>query len=77
MNVEEFIHKIEEEYEDLQPGKMKPDSEFRKLLDWNSINALIMISLIDTEYDVQINADDIQKSITVNDLFEKVKKRTG
>jgi len=73
--ISEFIQKIEAEFEDLEPGKLKPESNFREAFEWNSINALILIALIKTEYNVSINAEDIQKSKTVNDIFEIVKSR--
>lgn len=73
--IEEFIQKIEAEFEDLEPGKLKADSSFREVFEWNSINALILIALIKTEYNVSINAEDIQKSKTVNDIFTIVKSR--
>jgi acyl carrier protein len=73
--ITEFIQKIEAEFEDLEPGKLKPESNFREAFEWNSINALILIALIKTEYNVSINAEDIQKSKTVNDIFEIVKSR--
>ena len=75
MDVQEFILKIEQEFEDLEPGKLQPDSIFRDHFDWNSINALVIIALIDAEYDVAINANDLKASKTINDLFGIIKKR--
>ncbi len=77
MNVEDFIKKIENEFEDLEKGKLKPDSKFRDIFEWSSINALILIALIDTEYNVGINAEDLRSSETVNDLFKIIIKRAG
>lgn len=77
MNVENFIKKIENEFEDLEKGKLKPDSKFRDIFEWSSINALILIALIDTEYNVGINAEDLRSSETVNDLFKIILKRAG
>lgn len=73
--IEEFIKNLEAEFEDLEPGKLKAESNFREAFEWNSINALILIALIKTEYNVSINAEDIQKSKTINDIFEIVKSR--
>jgi acyl carrier protein len=73
--IEDFIKNIEAEFEDLEPGKLKPESNFREAFEWNSINALLLIALIKTEYNVSINAEDIQKSKTVNDIFTIVKSR--
>jgi acyl carrier protein len=75
MNIEDFISKIEDEFEDITPGSLKPESKFRSVVEWNSVNALIFIALVSNEYDVVINGNDIEKSQTVNDLFELVKKR--
>jgi acyl carrier protein len=75
MTIKDFITRIEEEFDDLDPGVLKPESNFREAFEWNSINALILIALVKTEYDVTINAVDITKSKTVNDLYTIIKAR--
>ncbi len=75
MNIEDFIARLEEEYEDLVPGTLKPGSVFREVFEWNSINALILIALVKTEYDVTVNAEDIATSRTVEDLFRIIQSR--
>jgi acyl carrier protein len=77
MKIEDFIAKLEEEYEDLVPGTLKPASVFREVFEWNSINALILIALVKTEYDVTINAEDIATSKTVEDLFLIIQSRVA
>ncbi len=73
--IEDFIKHLEAEFDDLKPGTLKPESNFRDAFEWNSINALILIALIKTEYNVAINAEDIQLSKTVSDIFSIVKSR--
>ncbi|MFH0895874.1 MAG: acyl carrier protein [Bacteroidota bacterium] len=73
--IEDFIKKIEAEFDEMEPGKLLPESNFREKFEWNSVNALIIIALVNTEYDVTINADDLRTSVTVNDLFNIVKSR--
>lgn len=75
MKIEDFIAKLEEEYEDIAPGSLKPQSVFREVFEWSSINALILIALVKTEYDVTINAEDIATSKTINDLFRIIETR--
>ncbi|HKK10324.1 MAG TPA: acyl carrier protein [Bacteroidales bacterium] len=72
MSIEKFIDLVEEEFEELEKGTLKPDSNFREYFEWNSVNALIIIALVDSEYDVSINAEDIQNSESVQDLYNKV-----
>jgi len=72
MKVEKFIELIEEEFDELESGSLKPESDFRENFEWNSVNALIIIALVDSEYDVSISANDIQSAKTVQDLFNKI-----
>ncbi|MCK9219778.1 MAG: acyl carrier protein [Bacteroidales bacterium] len=75
MKIEDFIAQLEEEYEDIAPHTLKPDSVFREVFEWSSINALILIALVKTQYDVVINAEDIANSQTVQDLFTIIQSR--
>jgi len=75
MKIEDFIARLEEEYEDLAPGSLNPGSVFREVFEWNSINALILIAMVKTEYDVTINAEDIATSKTVEDLYRIIESR--
>ncbi len=77
MNIEEFIKQIEGEFDDLKPGVLKPDSKFREVFEWNSINALILIAMVKTEYDVTLTADDLVKSKTVKDIYSVVESRVN
>lgn len=75
MRIEDFIAHLEEEYEDIPGGTLKPGSIFREVFEWSSINALILIALVKTEYDVTINAEDIAKSKTIEDLYKIIQAR--
>lgn len=75
MNVEEFIKHIEAEFDDLNPGVLKADSNFREIFEWNSINALILIAMVKTEYDVSLSADDLIKSKTLQDIHTLIINR--
>jgi len=77
MKIEDFVTHIEEEFDDITPGTLKPDSIFREVFEWNSINALILIAMVKTEYDVAINAEDIAKSKTVQDIYRIIEARVA
>lgn len=70
--IEEFIQKVEGEFDDMEPGKLRPDSVIREHFTWDSINALIFIAHVNVEYDVVISADDLVKSVTIQDLYNLV-----
>ena len=77
MNINEFIKNIEDEFDDLKPGLLKPESNFREVFDWNSINALILIAMVKTEYDVTLTAEDLIKSKTVENIYKIVETRVS
>jgi len=77
MVIEEFISKIETEFDDIKPGILKPESKFADVLDWNSVNALTIIALVDCEYDVILTADDFQGAITVQDIFNIIQAKSA
>jgi len=77
MKIEEFIARIEEEFDDIEPGTLKAESIFREVFEWNSINALILIALVKTEYDVAINAEDIANSKTVEDIYRIIESKVA
>lgn len=75
MNIEDFIEKLENEFDELEKGTLKSDTNFSDIEEWSSMHALIIIALIDTDYNVTINGEDLQKCKTVNDLFKIVRTR--
>jgi acyl carrier protein len=76
MEIQEFIKKIEAEFEELTPGVIVPESKFRDVLDWSSVNALTVIALVDCEYDVILTSEDFQKSETIHDLFSIIQSKS-
>jgi len=75
MLIEELIEKLEIEFE-LSKNSLIPSTSFRELEDWSSMHALILIALVDTEYSVTINGEDLQSIITVTDLYNLILTRS-
>jgi len=73
--IQEFIQKIEEEFENIKPGTLTPDSKLRENFEWDSVNALVFIAMVNVEYDVSLNAEDLQASDTVGDIFNLIVSR--
>lgn len=73
MTIENFVLHLEGEFEDILPGTLKPDSHFREVFNWNSINAVVMMAMVKTEYDVTLSAEDVATSNTIDDLFQIIK----
>ena len=75
VDIHQFITNVEEEFEDMPKGALKPDSNIRDHFTWDSINALIFIAHVNVNYNVEISAEDLINSGTVNDLYNVIRSR--
>ncbi len=75
MNITDFIAKIEDEFEDIQPNSLVSTDVLAEKFTWDSINALIFLAHVNVEYDVEITADELIKSKTVQDLYDLVESK--
>ena len=74
-DISEFIKKIEFEIDEIEAGTLKPDTKYREMEDWSSMLGLIFIALIDTEYGITINGEELINAITIQDLYDVVKSK--
>lgn len=75
MELNEFITKVAEQFEDTDPEEINANTEFKKLDEYSSLVALSLLAMADEEYDVVLKGDDIRNSVTVEDLFNIVKSK--
>jgi acyl carrier protein len=72
MDLQEFIGKFAEQFDNTDPSEFKADTEFKALDEWSSMYALSIIAMIDDEYGITIKGDDIKNSETIEGLFNVV-----
>lgn len=76
MDLGEFTGKIKEEFEeDYNMEDLNPDTHIKDMVWWSSMHMLVVIALIDSEYDVILTTDEIKKATTLRSLFEIVKAK--
>ena len=75
MELKEFIENFAEQFDDTESSEIQADTEYRELDDWTSLTALSIIAMIDEEYDVQLKADEMRKTQTIQELFDLVKSK--
>lgn len=75
MELKEFIENFAEQFDDTDASEIQADTEYRELDEWTSLTALSIIAMIDEEYDVQLKADEMRKTQTVQELFDLVKSK--
>ena len=75
MEINDFINNFVDQFDETDASELNSDTEFKALDEWSSLSSLSIIAMIDEEYDVTINGNDIRKSDTIEDLFNIVKSK--
>ena len=72
MEIKEFIENFAAQFEDTEEAVFTPETKFRELDEWSSLTALSVIAMIDEEYDLQLKAEEMRKTNTIQELFDLV-----
>jgi len=75
MEMNEFIEKFAEQFDETPAESLNNETIFRELEEWSSLIALSVIAMIDEEYNITITGDDMKKQTTIGDLFNLVSSR--
>lgn len=75
MEIKEFIEHFAEQFDDTELSELKPETVFHELDEYSSLIALSIIAMADEEYGVTLNANDMSSSVTIEDLYNKVKEK--
>ena len=69
MELNEFVVRFAEEFDETPEDQFKADTEFKSLEEWSSLTALSIIAMIDEQMDKTVTGADIRASKTIEDLF--------
>ncbi|HRP58687.1 MAG: hypothetical protein KF732_02090 [Flavobacteriales bacterium] len=75
ISLEEFVKNIESEIEDLEPGELTAEINYRDIETWSSMYALIIIAYVDSEFNVTLSGDDLRKCNTLKELYFLIKSK--
>lgn len=75
MSLKEFVGKFADCFNQTKPETISASTKFAELDEWGSMMTLIVIAMIDADYEKTITAEDLKRVTTVADLFEIVKHK--
>lgn len=75
MELNEFVEKFAEQFDDTDPSEIKADTRFRDIDEWSSLVGLSVIAMVDEECDVLLKGEDMRQANTPAELFEIVKSK--
>lgn len=70
MEINEFIEKFAEIFDDTDAATLSPETNFRELDEWSSLSALGVIALADEDFDVELSGNEMKKANTIQELFD-------
>jgi acyl carrier protein len=75
MELSTFIANFANQFEETEANLITGETKFKELEEWSSLIALLLISMIDDEYNVKITGDDVRNVSSTQDLFDIVTSR--
>jgi len=58
----------------LDPKRLDSESLFKEVIEWNSINSLVLSVVIESEYGVLLEKEDYNNANTISDLEDIIRK---
>ena len=75
MKLNDFIAHFAEQFDYTESSVFKPETAFRDLDEWSSLMALSIIAMVDEEYNVTLQGNDMKAAVTIEDLFHIVESK--
>ena len=75
MDINIFIEQFADLFDETDASEIQASTPFRDLNEFSSLIALSFISMVQEEYDVLLDGDEIRSAVTVEDLFNLVKSK--
>ncbi|MCF8463373.1 MAG: hypothetical protein K9G41_00925 [Flavobacteriales bacterium] len=76
MELTRFIALLASEFDDLDPNIIGSDSVYKEVIEWNSINSVVLSVIIEAEFGVLLEKEDYQKAVTVAELLELIQTKS-
>ncbi|MFD0700100.1 acyl carrier protein [Myroides pelagicus] len=71
--MKEFLEKIKEALE-IEDRDIQMTDNFKEYDEWDSLNKLSLIVMIDEEYDVQVPDDKVNSCSSLQELYDEIQK---
>jgi len=72
MNIEQFIRDFASQFDETDLSEFQPETIYRELEEWSSLNALAVLNMIGKKYAVLLKPEEMRQTSSVLELFELV-----
>jgi len=78
MTLEQFIVRFREEFEYLEEDEiLEPSTLFQEIDGWDSLTAIMILEMIDDEFEADISGDELRACSSIEELFNLAVKRSS
>jgi acyl carrier protein len=75
MEMNEFIKHFSAQFDDTDLSEFTPETRYRDLDEWSSLNALAILNMIGKKYQIVLRADEMRQTNTIQELFDLVNSK--
>ena len=72
MELNDFIEKFTDQFDDTDPSEIQASTEYQELDEWSSLTAMSLIALAKAEYGKTITGAELRACVTVEDVFNLI-----
>lgn len=72
MELNEFVEKFAEQFDDTDPSEITAETNYRELAEWSSIIGMVVIAFVKTEMGKTVTGDDLKACKTVEALYNLI-----
>jgi acyl carrier protein len=75
MELKAFVADFADQFDETELDEFKPETVYRDLDEWSSLNGLAILNMINKKYGVKITPSEIKETTTIEDVFNMVKSK--
>lgn len=72
MEMNDFIKNFGQQFDDTDVSTFTPETRFRELEEWSSLNALAVLNMIAKKYGIKVLSDEMKPTQTIQELYDLV-----
>lgn len=72
MELNEFVEKFAEQFEDTDPSEITAETNYRELDEWSSLMGMVIIAFVKTEMCKTVTGDDLKACKSVEALYKLI-----
>ena len=72
MELNEFIEKFAEQFEDTDPSEITAGTNYRELDEWSSLMGMVIIAFVKTEMGKTVTGDELKACKSVEQLYNHI-----